>query len=251
MHPCEKEILLLIIAICLILGIVFIYFFYSVLKYHKRDLKDKLEMIYGKDGILEEEKKRIGREIHDGISSGLAGIKLMIESLTANTEKEKQSITMIISSLDTALANYRTVLNGLMEINIRTKTLPEALTDYFDKHNSSSMHNSMQINYELNAELDYPIEKSNHLYRILQEVIANSSRHGKAEILRIEAYETEDHTIINCTDNGVGFDTEQIHTSTTGIGLNNIKYRAGIINALCEINAEINKGTQVTLKIPA
>lgn len=250
MHPHEKEIFNLVLAICLILAIILSYFFYSILKYHRRDLKDKLEMIYGKDGILEEEKKRMGREIHDGVSSGLAGIKLMVESLEVS-DNDREKLTGISQSLNTTLTNLRSVLNGLMEINLRNKTLPEVLTDYFDKHNMNAMTNNMKIDYLLEAELDYPIEKSNHIYRIFQEVIANTSKHADATLLKIHAKETDDYTEISFKDNGTGFNLDHVQANKTGIGLNNIKYRTGIINGTYHINTEINKGTEIILKIPA
>jgi hypothetical protein len=53
----ETAIYYAILYACLLLAIILFYFFYSIIKYHKRDLKDKLETIYGKNGILEAEKK--------------------------------------------------------------------------------------------------------------------------------------------------------------------------------------------------
>jgi signal transduction histidine kinase len=96
----ETAIYYAILYACLLLAIILFYFFYSIIKYHKRDLKDKLETIYGKNGILEAEKKRIGREIHDGISSSLAGIKLLIESIEPHSENDQKKLLTISENLD-------------------------------------------------------------------------------------------------------------------------------------------------------
>lgn len=251
MHTKEKEFFILVLIICFILGIILLFFLYSILKYHRRDLRNKLEMIYGTEGILEEEKRRVGRDIHDGVSSGLAGIRLMLESINVQTEIDRIKVQEISSALDYALINLRYVMNGLMEVSIRNQTLPEVLSSYIEKYNMNSWSKRLKISYNFESQLDFSLEKSNHIYRIFQEVIANAEKHALAENLLINAKDTEDYTIISFRDDGHGFDTESVLVKSAGIGLNNIRFRAGIINATCLIHSVPKVGTEIILKVLA
>jgi signal transduction histidine kinase len=246
----ETEIYYVILYACLLLAIILFYFFYSIVKYHKRDLKDKLEIIYGKNGILEEEKKRIGREIHDGISSSLAGIKLLIESIESESEKDQKKLLTISNNLDATLGNFRYILNDLMDINLTNKDLKTFLIDYVEKINSSTYEDQLTINHTIE---DIPIHdktKALHIYRIFQEVIYNAQKHSKATILEIECFPTENDLNIRFRDNGHGFDMNTTLNVKTGIGINNIIYRTEMLNGKPIIHSEINKGTEIILKIP-
>ena len=245
----EKEIYYVIVYACLLLAIILFYFFYSIVKYHRRDLKDKLEIIYGKNGILEEEKKRIGRDIHDGISSSLAGIKLLIESIESESEKDQKKILTISDNLDATLGNFRYILNDLMDINLTNKDLKTFLIDYVEKINSSKFDDQLSIQYSIGKIPIFDKEKALHIYRIFQEVIYNTQKHSKATILEIKISCTEHDLNIIFKDNGQGFDINTIPTKT-GIGINNIIYRTELLHGTPIIRSEINNGTEIILKIP-
>jgi len=246
----EKEIYYVIVYACLLLAIILFYFFYSIVKYHKRDLKDKLEIIYGKNGILEEEKKRIGRDIHDGISSSLAGIKLLIESIESESENDQKKLLIISDNLDVTLGNFRYILNDLMDINLTNKDLKTFLIDYVEKINSSKFDDQLSIQYSIGKIPIFDKEKALHIYRIFQEVIYNAQKHSKATILEIECFSREHDLNIRFRDNGNGFDMNTTLYTKTGIGINNIIYRTEMLNGTPIIHSEINNGTEIILKIP-
>jgi signal transduction histidine kinase len=246
----EKEIYYVIVYACLLLAIILFYFFYSIVKYHKRDLKDKLEIIYGKNGILEEEKKRIGREIHDGISSSLAGIKLLIESIESESENDQKKLLTISDNLDVTLGNFRYILNDLMDINLTNKDLKTFLIDYVEKINSSKFDDQLSIQYSIGKIPIFDKTKALHIYRIFQEVINNAQKHSKASRLEIRSFCTAQDVNISFKDNGNGFDMNTTLQTKTGIGINNIIYRTEMLNGKPIIHSEINKGTEIILKIP-
>ena len=246
----ETEIYYVIVYACLLLTIILFYFFYSIVKYHRRDLKDKLEIIYGKNGILEEEKKRIGRDIHDGISSSLAGIKLLIESIESESENDQKKLLIISDNLDVTLGNFRYILNDLMDINLTNKDLKTFLIDYVEKINSIKFDDQLNIQYSIGKIPIFDKEKALHIYRIFQEVIYNAQKHSKASILEIECFSREHDLNIRFRDNGHGFDMNATLYTKTGIGINNIIYRTEMLNGTPIIHSEINKGTEIILKIP-
>lgn len=250
MHTEEKNIYLVIVITCLLSALLLIYFFISILKFHKKDLKEKLETIYGKNGILEEEKKRVGREIHDGVSSSLAGVKLMIESVQGLTERDTVRITQVSTNLDSSLKNLRFIMNDLMEINLKSRTLPELLKEYIDRNNMQALSQKLQIEYQINFLFEFTYEKALHIYRIFQEVITNAYKHSNATMLKIQVTESASLIEFIFKDNGDGFNSGQLMLSNAGIGLNNIIFRTEMLEGKHSINSEKNKGTEIILKIP-
>jgi signal transduction histidine kinase len=246
----ETAIYYAILYACLLLAIILFYFFYSIIKYHKRDLKDKLETIYGKNGILEAEKKRIGREMHDGISSSLAGIKLLIESIESESGKDQKKLLTISENLDAILGNFRYILNDLMDINLTNKDLKTHLIDYIEKINSSTYEDQLTINHDIENIPIHDKTKALHIYRIFQEVIYNAQKHSKASSLEIKSFCTAQDVNISFKDNGNGFDMNTTLHTKTGIGINNIIYRTEMLNGTPSIHSEIDRGTEIILKIP-
>ena len=250
MHTKEKSIYIVILIACSFLAIILLYFFYSILKYHKRDLKGKLEIIYGKKGVLEEEKKRVGREIHDGVSSTLAGIKLMVESVQGVSEKDQKRLTSISVGLNESLKNLRYIMNDLMEINLRTQTLFQAIQDYLDRMNLEKDSTQLTIDYDFRCVFEFAEEKALHIYRIFQEVVTNTRKHSQASLLKIRAVDLDNFIELTFKDNGIGFDSGQKMLSNSGIGLSNIVFRTEMVNGTHSIHSEKNKGTEIKLKIP-
>ncbi len=89
-------------------------------------------------------------------------------------------------------------------------------------------------------------EKHLHLFRIIQELINNSMRHGKAGEINIELTETGAKKTFLYTDNGKGFDVES-QLSQKGLGMKNIESRVAFIGGSHEITSEIDKGTRVII----
>jgi signal transduction histidine kinase len=250
MYSKEKKVYIVVLGTCLLLAIILIYFFKSILKFHKRDLKDKLEIIYGKKGVLEEEKKRLGRELHDGVSSTLAGMKLMIESIQGLTAQDRKKVAEVSKNITTSITNLRYIMNDLMVINLNCKALPVILIEYIDKINFHSLESKLKIEHDIQCTMEFTYNKALHIYRIFQEAITNVQKHSNASLLKIQMLESDNFVEITFKDNGDGVNSELALLSNSGIGLNNIIYRTEILSGMHSIYSERNKGTEIKLKIP-
>ena len=83
-----------------------------------------------------------------------------------------------------------------------------------------------------------------HIFRILQELMNNSLRHGKAKEITITFNSANNSNTCNYSDNGLGFDVND-KANEKGLGMKNIEGRINFINGSLKITSEINKGTQV------
>jgi signal transduction histidine kinase len=230
--------------------VLFLFFYFSRKKILKNVIEKKeLEVIHQKEllhSILitqEAERKRIAQDLHDDISSKLNVVSLNFHLLkTPNlSEKELQEITDSMSDLTKkALENSRKIAHGLLPPVLVEFGLNAGIEELVLEFNSSK---KVYINYTNSTKLELDdLTIKIHIYRILQELINNSIRHGKAT--KIEIGFNNNNNIYTCTytDNGIGF---KMNTLTKkGLGLNNIQSRIEFVKGTFNIKSNINEGVQ-------
>jgi signal transduction histidine kinase len=252
----EKELVAVILYISLffiIVAIILIVFFYfSRKKIIQKELEKKdLILQYQKEQLhaiiltQEEERKRIAQDLHDDISSKLNIVSLNSHLLTSPnlTEAETIEITENIIALTTkALENSRKIAHNLLPPVFEKFGLNagvEELCEEFESSKAVKVYYKNEIDFDENE-----IDRHLHVFRILQELMNNSLRHGKATEIWI-AFKTIDK-INTChyEDNGVGFDSQNIENQK-GLGMKNIDSRISFLNGTIKINSEINHGIAV------
>jgi len=87
------------------------------------------------------------------------------------------------------------------------------------------------------------------MFRIVQELINNSSKHGHAKRVRITISVMESDLVVNVTDNGAGFDPKALENAK-GIGVRNIYARAHILGGEVNYESAPGAGTSVTVRAP-
>jgi len=166
---------------------------------------------------LENERKRIAKELHDGICNDLLALEMELKS--EHTGNELNDSLKILSD---ARINIRNVSHELMPPAFKYTNLHEMLEDY-----SNHVDRPLSMNISFAAEGDIPWDNipqniSYEIYRIAQEVINNSVKHSKATLIDISLKVFKNHLILNIQDNGNGFD---ISKKSKGIGLHTISER--------------------------
>jgi signal transduction histidine kinase len=252
----EKELVAIILYISLffiIVAVVLIIFFYfSRKKIIQKELEKKdLVLQYQKEQLhaiiitQEEERKRIAQDLHDDISSKLNIVSLNSHLLTSPnlTEDETNEITENIINLTTkALENSRKIAHNLLPPVFEKFGLNAAIEELCEEFESSK---EVKVYYKNEIDFD---EKDNdrylHVFRILQELMNNSLRHGKASEIWIAFKNIDEINTCNYEDNGKGFDTENIENQK-GLGMKNIDSRISFLNGTIKINAQINNGIAV------
>nr|WP_294938435.1 histidine kinase [uncultured Flavobacterium sp.] len=237
----------------LLMGLVLILFFYfSRKKIIKNELEKKdMELQYQKELLRamiltqEEERKRIAQDLHDDISSKLNIVSLNSHLLAAPeiSEKAIAEITEnIITLTNKALENSRRIAHDLLPPTLDNFGFHAGVEELCMEFGSSK---AVVVNYENQAEFD-DLEKDRHLhvFRILQELMNNSLRHGKATVISILFEEESGVKTCRYTDNGIGFDTDLIKKHK-GIGLKNIESRIAFLEGGITINSALNQGIEV------
>ncbi|OGP73877.1 MAG: hypothetical protein A2V86_00675 [Deltaproteobacteria bacterium RBG_16_49_23] len=195
--------------------------------------------------VQEKERKRIAREIHDGLGQTLAAIIFGLESKLSQIEKETSHHGI---SLKDILSLAR---NGMEEARrIQMDLRPSILDDigilstigWFSRE-FQKIYSHIGIEKEiLIAEEEIPDSLKTALFRIVQEAFNNIAKYSKTDRVRLSLRKTEDKIEISIEDKGVGFDMENIKH---GLGLASMKERTELSGGTFFIESTVGKGTSI------
>lgn len=252
----EKEIVAVILYTSLfliLLAVVLIVFFYFSRKriiekeLEKKDLEIQLKQDQIQAVILtqEEERKRIAQDLHDDISSKLNVVALNSHLLNSPnlTEKEVQEITQnIIDLTGKALDSSRKIAHGLLPPVLEKFGLHAGVEELCLEFSNSK---AVMVNFSCRTEFNIAEnDRHLHVFRILQELMNNSLRHGKATKIAILFEEIEGKKQCTYSDNGIGFITANSE-NMKGLGMKNIESRISFLNGSIVIHSAPNQGVAV------
>lgn len=249
-----KVILLVIIGTISVMLMAFSVVFF-VLLYRRKMLENELkirevenkhqqEMLNATLKSQEEERNRLGIELHDGVGAMLSTIKLNLQ--VTKRKKSVESLDSVLGHLDETITQVRGISHQMMPIILRKYGLKHAIEDLFEKISSEKLNASIAHWDEL--ELD------DHdclmLYRIIQELLNNTIKHSKASNISLSILKENTKLSIEYTDDGIGYPSHVLENSD-GMGLLNIKNRAQAIGAKPQFSNLQAGGSKVNLVIAA
>ena len=171
------------------------------------------------------ERKRIAREIHDtlghaltGISAGIDAVKVLVDIDTNRAKEQLNNVSVVVRD---GIRDVRGSLNKMRPGALENNTLKEALIKIIREYEAIS-NLEIHLRYEWD-NIDLDIAKEDIVFRVIQESITNSVRHGHAKTIWIELLEEESY-VMTIQDDGVGFD--ELHY---GYGLKQMQERLMII----------------------
>jgi two-component system, NarL family, sensor kinase len=199
----------------------------------------------------EKERKRIARDLHDGVGQMLSAAKLNLSNLEGYLKKGPQNQWDMIKNsmdlVDDSVKEVRQVSHNMMPNALIQFGLVRAVRDFISRISSSE---SLKIDLEvigLSDRLEPTTETV--LYRVLQELVNNVIKHSEANHLSIQVIRHDTELTVMLEDNGKGFDTNLV-TEGKGIGLNNIISRINFLNGRVDFDSAPGRGTTVTIEIP-
>lgn len=203
-----------------------------------------------KEQILEEERHRLARELHDSVSQQLFAATMLLSTLNelGNSyelpdvfQKQLDTVTNIINE---AQSEMRALLLHLRPVNLEGKSLRKGIEQLL-------VELQTKIKIKLTWEVqDVQLEKGieDHLFRIVQELLSNTLRHAKAQSLELYLKKIEQNVLLRMVDDGVGFDMNKEKMGS--YGLKNIRERTTGMGGSCHIVSFVGKGTSIEIKVP-
>ena len=189
------------------------------------DAKQKIQ-IELMDAIIlteERERKRIARDLHDGLGPVLSSIHLYYQAyIDAKSKEESAKIEIKLKQIvKNAMQDVSQISHNISPEIIENNGLIVGLNNFI---NSLGIKKDLKISFEHDEIERFDIKKELSLYRAITELINNTIKHAKASLIHIRIAIEDNYIIVNYCDNGQGIDKQKLHKST-GIGLKNIAYR--------------------------
>ena len=201
-----------------------------------------------KEQVIQEERRRIARELHDSVSQQLFAAMMMISALNERAdkfdEKEQKQLKMIEHVLSQAQSEMRALLLHLRPISLESKSLKSGIEGLLIELQTKVQ---MKIHWDI-EDVKLPEGVEDHLFRIAQELLSNTLRHSHATTLEVYLRQLDSTVLFKIEDNGVGFNSEEILPGSYGI--NNMKERVQGLGGQVRIVSFPNQGTTIEIKIP-
>lgn len=192
------------------------------------------------------ERKRLARDLHDGLGSMLSGLKIHISKLSDDNSKNSIiNVGKIENQLDNSIKELRQIAQNLMPESLLKFGLENALRDLCIKMSDSEIAIEFQY-YAQENEISQT--KQIIIYRIVQELLNNVFKHAKATEILVSCNLNETIFYLTIEDNGKGFDTKKL-SIFEGMGLKNIKNRVEFLKGKLEIDSVINEGTVFNIEL--
>ena len=201
--------------------------------------------------ISEQERRKIGQELHDSLGQQLTGVafmtKVLEKKLARKSLDEAVDVTKIATLVNQATEQARGLARGLDPIDLETGTLMSALQELATSTETLfGIHCVFKCNKPI--EIDNT-EAAVHLYRIAQEALTNAIKHGKAKNIQIGLTRSRNKHILTIRNDGLDFPKE-FETRGTGMGLQIMDHRVDIIGGSLDIRKAPEGGTIVTCTFP-
>ncbi len=213
------------------------------IKFQREILKTQLE-------VQEQTMQTIGADLHDNIGQLLSLTSLTLNSIELDNElKARQKIDTAIDLTVRSIKEMRLLGKLLQGDQLIAMGLPEAIRHEINWIEKSGRY---QINYTEEGEMPAIscTEKDLILFRIIQEILNNIMKHSQATEINIKLNYQDASLLLAVNDNGIGFNADNLPTEQSGMGLQNIQKRAGIIGGEATIISNQGEGTTITIFTP-
>ncbi len=213
--------------------------------------EQQLKTTYAKLAGQDEERKRIGQDLHDRIGGILSTVKLYLkgfdEKLDAIQSENKQQFTKANDLLDEAVVEVRKIAKNIHSGILTKFGLKAELENLAEMLNNSNRIQVKVVTHGLEKRL--PVEMAIKIYRIIQELVSNVLKHAGASKITIQVNEFKDVLNVVVEDNGIGFDPEKIKDKG-GMGLKNIESRVYDLHGTIIIDSGRGNGASVAIDVP-
>lgn len=200
----------------------------------------------------EEERKRISREMHDGIGQYLTALKYSLDGING-AKSEQNRLEHARKLLVDVIKEVRRISFNLTPVALSDYGLAAVLNKFSEEMSKVS---KIPVLFENKTGFIGRLEPKveNNLYRIVQEAVNNAAKYSEATRIEIAISHNSRYLHLQIKDNGKGFDFKNLQAegrlSTSGHGIFNIKERVNFINGQFNLETNLGLGTTITIDYP-
>jgi two-component system, NarL family, sensor kinase len=244
-------------AIAALVGVVIILVFVYQSRKNKAEALYQAQLVKERErGLaavfegIEEERKRIAKDLHDGIGQQMSGLRMNWEALKERVKEtlpeEGPRMDKLTAVLDDSAKELRSLSHQMMPRAIEENGLLPALEEMLEKSLGLGPIRYRLEHFQVEGKRFHAkIEVG--LYRIAQELVNNVVKHSHATELSVQLYKSKEFLILIVEDNGKGFVR---NAREEGIGLTNITSRLNTVNGDVQWEPGPSSGTVATIRVP-
>ena len=200
---------------------------------------------------VENERRRIARDLHDGACVHLAAVNMQLDSLreTLNDQPALSAkLSDVTDDIEQTYRELRGISHDLMSKALEKTDLQVALEDLVMRCRQAQPRLDIQLYTHFKPEEVSGLAKI-HLYRIMQELLGNTLKHAGAKQVSVQLLEDQGNLLITVEDDGKGFDPAEKEQSE-GIGLTNVRTRVEVLRGTLHLESKPGRGTFVNIEVP-
>lgn len=202
--------------------------------------------------MIEQERARISREIHDELGRELTSLKFDVAWLRdraakSENEPDKEKLTGVLRNIDGAINSVRRIATELRPAVLDTLGLTAAI-----EWQAKEFQDRTRIKCKLDAieeDIQLDDETATAVFRIFQESLTNIARHANATEVNVAVDRIDGRLIMQIEDNGKGIDPSVIHDAHS-LGIIGMQERVRLLNGVLTIDGREGLGTTVTVQVP-
>lgn len=209
-------------------------------KQAERELKEMMVKVME---IQEEERRRISRELHDGVGQSLFSLLIRLDRLMAEHE-ELPELKTLRADVSAMMEDVRGMAWELRPSVLDDLGVVPAIRTYADNY---AEHFGIRIKLSLELKSRLGPLKETAVYRVIQEALTNIAKYANVTEAEVSVLETETEVLVRVADRGTGFDRTR---GGNGVGLFSMEERANSVGGRLEIVSAIGEGTEVLFTVP-
>lgn len=195
----------------------------------------------------EDERRRIARDLHDGVNQDVASLSVELGMLAGASEGTKSDIQSALTELAHRAMDIseqvRRLSHAIHPAALETMGLADALRSFALE---TAKRGGVKLEFRIDDIPKRPQHEATCIYRVAQEAVQNALKHAGASEIRLLVQADSDRLVLTVTDDGIGFDTSK---AASGIGLIGMRERARIAGGQLDLWSEPGAGTRVTLNV--
>lgn len=231
----------------IIIGAIILYFAITMFRNHRRHFKLLSQQFQEEMELLEKERTRIARDLHDELGPLLSVVQIHISSVTEVNNENQQHLEKAEKNIEVLVERFEGIAKNLTPKVLITRGLQTALEDFTEEY-SQVTPIEIQLNYK--AKNNYSTFYTLHIYRIIQELIHNGVKHSRANKMQIHVAERKNKLYIFYKDDGRGINENEETKGKNGLGLGSLKNRAEMLGGKMTRTSRQRQGTEYFFEIP-
>ncbi len=211
----------------------------------KQDLETNFqkEMLHHYIETQEQERQRIASDLHDTVGASLGAVKMMMNQITVNSVEEKKVIQECKNIIQSTAESTRQISHNLLPPSLERLGLIKVI-DRMAKNLTSA---DFKMEVLADSSISFKQEQQLALFRITQELTANTLKYAKANLVKVEISKNFQNITFDYYDNGIGFNPKD----DKGLGLKNIVTRVEMIKAKHKFYSEpyVKNGVVINISL--